>query len=169
MCTQSETGDIFFVCSCLEGYVYPRAEEQAAEPDLRRSLFGQTDGGATGDSTGDSAASSEYDDAPKTCVVTPAPTMTPTESPTLTPTHMPTEHPCDDGSHSCDTDTTACVSTVQVRRLEESEGSDSSADGSIAGSSGSPDDGSYGSYGGDSSFKCVCLEGFVSDASSSTR
>ena len=29
-----------------------------------------------------------------------------TPSPTLAPTHLPTFHPCDDGSHSCDTGST---------------------------------------------------------------
>jgi hypothetical protein len=28
--------------------------------------------------------------------------------PTSAPTHMPTEHPCDNGTHGCDTSSTQC-------------------------------------------------------------
>jgi hypothetical protein len=43
------------------------------------------------------------------CIPTITPTAYPTEAtpvPTLSPTHMPTDHPCDDGSHGCDTGST---------------------------------------------------------------
>jgi hypothetical protein len=38
------------------------------------------------------------------CVATASPTPEPTDA----PTHMPTQHPCDDGSHGCDTSSTQC-------------------------------------------------------------
>jgi hypothetical protein len=36
------------------------------------------------------------------------PTPEPTPEPSKAPTHMPTKHPCDDGSHGCDTSSTQC-------------------------------------------------------------
>ena len=74
------------------------------------------------------------------------PTARPSMTPTLEPTHLPTEHPCADGSHDCDTTTTMCAES-----------------GSLGGSYSEA-----GSYGMGDSYECVCLEGYLITASSST-
>jgi hypothetical protein len=47
-------------------------------------------------------------DAP-TDAPTSTPTAAPTSTPTAAPTHMPTEHPCNDGSHGCDLESSYCA------------------------------------------------------------
>jgi hypothetical protein len=76
--------------------------------------------------------------------------------PTNPPTHAPTPHPCDDGTHGCDQQSTECVSRAE----EERDTEDSYASfGSIAmyGSL----SGGGGSGGLTQAFECLCLEGYI--------
>jgi hypothetical protein len=98
-------------------------------------------------------------------LATAAPTANSTKSPALEPTHLPTSHPCDGGSHDCDSISTCCSKTesdytcsclggflarsihADGERLLQDEGIDEPV-GAGVGSCGSVGiEGSVGSYG----------------------
>jgi hypothetical protein len=87
--TQCETDGHDYVCACLEGFIDNPHDEFGCvltpTPTETPTLY------------------------PVTPVPTAMPSVSPTGSPSLAPTHLPTMHPCDDGTHDCDTVSTNCI------------------------------------------------------------
>ena len=117
MCVDS--GDGFYLCACLEGFVpdplsrvrctatpAPTAVPtfEPCDPTLQPSIM-PTTGPTEVEPTpppvsGPTRAPSE--------MPTQRPSRAPSEMPSRQPTHQPTEHACEDGSHGCDLRSTYC-------------------------------------------------------------
>ena len=102
-----------YACVCLEGFV-----SMPIDDDEPSSSCVATTSPTAEPTTSPTAAPTH---AP-TFAPTEAPTHAPTKAPSPSPTHFPTAHPCDDGSHHCDTRTTIPVKDGAVCVCECLEG-----------------------------------------------